>query len=194
MIDAVIFDLDGVLVDSEQVWDEVREDYTRERGGVYSASAARDMMGMSAPEWSRYMVESLGVPGLPEHVVADVLARMLERYGEEPPLLPGAVEVSPETQALIDSEVRRVVEDAHRDVTTLLTDNRGKLDVLARSLLQHETLDERQAYAAAGVTPVGGPRIEAARRLLRDVKAFRAEAETTSDASGDGNAPATAGR
>ena len=92
MIDAVVFDLDGVVVDSEQVWDEVRERYTRERGGTYGPSAARDMMGMSAPEWAAYMVEALGVPGPPEQVVADVLARMLERYGEEPPLLPGAVD------------------------------------------------------------------------------------------------------
>ncbi|HZT16953.1 MAG TPA: HAD family phosphatase [Gaiellaceae bacterium] len=92
MIDAVVFDLDGVIVDSEQVWDEVRERYARERGGAYGPSAARDMMGMSAPEWSRYMVETVGVPGPPERVVADVLARMLDRYGDEPPLLPGAVE------------------------------------------------------------------------------------------------------
>jgi len=92
VIDAVVFDLDGVVVDSEQVWDEVREQYARERGGEYSASATRDMMGMSAPEWSRYMAESLRVPGPPERIVADVLERMLERYGDDPPLLPGAVD------------------------------------------------------------------------------------------------------
>jgi HAD superfamily hydrolase (TIGR01509 family) len=92
VIDAVVFDLDGVVVDSEQVWDEVRERYARERGGRYGPEATRAMMGMSAPEWSRYMVESVGVPGPPEDVVADVLARMLERYGERPPFLPGAVE------------------------------------------------------------------------------------------------------
>lgn len=92
MIDAVVFDLDGVVVDSEQVWDEVRERYTRGRGGDYTASATRDMMGMSAPEWSRYMVESLRVPGPPERIVADVLERMLERYGDDPPLLAGAVD------------------------------------------------------------------------------------------------------
>lgn len=87
-----MFDLDGVVVDSEQVWDEVRERYTRERGGVYTASATRDMMGMSAPEWSRYMAETLGVPVPPERIVADVVERMLERYGSDPPLLDGAVD------------------------------------------------------------------------------------------------------
>jgi len=92
VIDAVVFDLDGVIVDSEQVWDEVREVYTRETGGTYTDSAARDMMGMSSVEWSRYMADALGVPGTPEEINAAIVERMLERYGEAPPLLPGAVE------------------------------------------------------------------------------------------------------
>jgi HAD superfamily hydrolase (TIGR01509 family) len=87
---AVVFDLDGVIVDSEQVWDEVREDYTRASGGTYSESATRDMMGMSSPEWSRYMAETLRVPGTPEEINAAIVERMLARYGDAPPLLPGA--------------------------------------------------------------------------------------------------------
>lgn len=92
MIDAVVFDLDGVIVDSEQVWDEVRERYTRETGGTYTESATRDMMGMSAPEWSRYMAETLHVPGTPDEINAAIVERMLERYGEAPPFIPGAVD------------------------------------------------------------------------------------------------------
>jgi beta-phosphoglucomutase-like phosphatase (HAD superfamily) len=92
VIDAVVFDLDGVIVDSEQVWDEVRELYTNEVGGTYTESAGRDMMGMSSHEWSRYMSEHLGVPGSPEEINAEVVRRMLARYGEAPPLIPGAVE------------------------------------------------------------------------------------------------------
>jgi beta-phosphoglucomutase-like phosphatase (HAD superfamily) len=92
VIDAVVFDMDGVIVDSEQVWDDVREQYTRESGGTYTAAATRDMMGMSSVEWSRYMHEALGVPGTPEEINAEVVRRMLERYGEAPPLIPGAVE------------------------------------------------------------------------------------------------------
>ena len=92
MITAVVFDLDGVIVDSEQVWDEVREDYVRETGGTYSDESARDMMGMSSPEWSRYMAETLRVPGTPDEINAAIVERMLARYGEAPPLLPGAVE------------------------------------------------------------------------------------------------------
>jgi cell division protease FtsH len=67
------------------------------------------------------------------------------------PFLPGAAEVSPDTQRLIDEEVRRVVEEAHQEVLTLLEQNRDKLDSLAAALLEHETLDEEDAYAAAGV-------------------------------------------
>jgi HAD superfamily hydrolase (TIGR01509 family) len=89
---AVVFDLDGVIVDSEQVWDDVRELYTRETGGTYTDSAARDMMGMSSAEWSRYMAETLGVPRTPEEINEAIVERMLERYGAAPPLIPGAVE------------------------------------------------------------------------------------------------------
>ncbi len=92
MIEAVVFDLDGVIVDSEQVWDEVRERYTRESGGTYIESATRDMMGMSATEWSRYMADTLHVPGTPEEINAAIVERMLARYGEAPPLIPGAVD------------------------------------------------------------------------------------------------------
>ena len=92
MIAAVVFDLDGVIVDSEQVWDEVRENYVREVGGTYTDSATRDMMGMSSVEWSRYMADRLGVPGTPEEINAAIVERMLERYGQAPPLIPGAVE------------------------------------------------------------------------------------------------------
>jgi len=92
LIEAVVFDLDGVIVDSEQVWDEVRERYTRESGGTYTESATREMMGMSSLEWSRYMAEALGVPGTPKEINAAIVERMLERYGESPPLIPGAVE------------------------------------------------------------------------------------------------------
>jgi cell division protease FtsH len=71
------------------------------------------------------------------------------------PFLPGVAEVSQETQKLIDDEVRRIVESSHKEVVTLLQDNREKLDSLAGALLEHETLDEDDAYAAAGVEHSG---------------------------------------
>ncbi len=91
-IDAVVFDLDGVLVDSEQVWDDVRETLARERGGRWHAGAQRDMMGMSSPEWSRYMHETIGLADSPDEIVREVVARMLQRYAGGPPWLPGALE------------------------------------------------------------------------------------------------------
>jgi HAD superfamily hydrolase (TIGR01509 family) len=90
--DAVVFDLDGVIVDSEHVWDEVREELSRERGGRWHPGAQRDMMGMSSTEWSRYMHDVIGLSEPPEEISAQVVRRLLARYRDELPLVPGAVE------------------------------------------------------------------------------------------------------
>jgi HAD superfamily hydrolase (TIGR01509 family) len=91
-VGAVVFDLDGVLVDSEERWDAAREGLVRERGGTWTERATRDMMGMSAPEWSAYLRDELGVPMPAEEINREVVARMLAGYREELPLLPGADE------------------------------------------------------------------------------------------------------
>jgi HAD superfamily hydrolase (TIGR01509 family) len=92
VIDAVVFDLDGLLLDSEHLWDETREELVRERGGRWHERAQADMMGMSSVEWSRYLHEQLGLREPPEEINAEVVRRMMARYREELPLLPGAVE------------------------------------------------------------------------------------------------------
>ena len=92
MIGAVVFDLDGVLLDSEQVWDDVREELARERGGRWSDRAQRDMMGMSSPEWSRYMHDVVGLKESPGEISAEVVRRMEQRYAKRLPLIDGAVE------------------------------------------------------------------------------------------------------
>jgi HAD superfamily hydrolase (TIGR01509 family) len=92
VIDGVVFDLDGLLIETEEIWDEVREALVRERGGRWTESAQRDMMGMSSAEWSRYMHDELGVPDPPEEINRLVVERMAERYREHLPLLPGAVD------------------------------------------------------------------------------------------------------
>jgi HAD superfamily hydrolase (TIGR01509 family) len=88
----VVFDLDGVLVDSEQVWDEVREELARERGGNWHPGAQRDMMGMSSPEWSRYMHDRIGLTETPEEINRLVVERMLEHYHAGPPWISGALD------------------------------------------------------------------------------------------------------
>jgi HAD superfamily hydrolase (TIGR01509 family) len=90
--DAVVFDLDGLLLDTEQVWDAVREELTRERGGRWHDRAQADMMGMSSTEWSAYMHDELGLSEPPEELNRLVVERMAERYREGLPLIDGAVE------------------------------------------------------------------------------------------------------
>jgi HAD superfamily hydrolase (TIGR01509 family) len=92
MIDVVVFDLDGVVVDSEQVWDDVREQLAKERGGRWHEGAQAAMMGMSSPEWSAYMHDEIGLRESQEEINAEVVRRMLERYRGRLPLIDGAVD------------------------------------------------------------------------------------------------------
>jgi HAD superfamily hydrolase (TIGR01509 family) len=92
VVDAVVFDLDGVLIDSEPVWEQVRRAYVAEVGGRWLPDSQQRLMGMSTGEWARYLSEDLGVGRPPEVVAAEVIDRMARRYDEELPLLPGAVE------------------------------------------------------------------------------------------------------
>ena len=151
--DAVVFDLDGVIVDSEQVWDEVRELYARESGGRYTDQATRDMMGMSSPEWSRYMAEALGVPGTPDEINAAIVERMLERYGDAPPLIPGAVDA-----------VRRIA--AHVPLAIASSSNPELIEVVLRS---SGLARDFAAAVSSQEVPRGKPSpdvyLEAARRL-----------------------------
>ncbi len=93
MIEAVVFDLDGIIVDSEHVWDEIRQQLAEERGGRWHADASRDMMGMSSVEWSVYMRDVIGLRESPEEINAEVVRRLEDRYREALPLIPGAAEV-----------------------------------------------------------------------------------------------------
>jgi HAD superfamily hydrolase (TIGR01509 family) len=87
---AIVFDLDGVLVDSERVWDEVRQGLVAGRGGRWPADATTAMQGMSTPEWAAYLAGLAG--GSPEELAAQVVRAMADRYREHVPLLPGAVD------------------------------------------------------------------------------------------------------
>jgi HAD superfamily hydrolase (TIGR01509 family) len=92
VIEAVVFDLDGVVVDSEHVWDDVRRELAEERGGRWHDQASRDMMGMSSTEWSRYMHDVIGLQEPPDEINAEVVRRLEAVYRERLPLIPGAVD------------------------------------------------------------------------------------------------------
>ena len=92
MITAVVFDLDGVLIQTEEIWDDVRGRYIVDQGGRYDADAQRAMMGMSSKEWSRFLAEDLGVPRTAAQVNQDVIELMAAEYREHLPLIDGAVE------------------------------------------------------------------------------------------------------
>jgi len=92
LIEAVVFDLDGVLVDSEPVWEEVRREVVAAHGGHWAPDAQDRLMGMSTAEWSAYLVADLGVRLTPDEVAHVVVSAMAERYRSHLPLLPGAVD------------------------------------------------------------------------------------------------------
>jgi HAD superfamily hydrolase (TIGR01509 family) len=150
---AVIFDLDGVLLDSEAAWDSARRALAAERGRGWSESATRDMMGMSSPEWSRYMAEELGLDLPPEEISERVLSRLLAMYEDELPLLPGATEA-------VERVGRRwplgLATSSNREAIDLVLERSG-LDRLFRVSVSSEEV--------ARGKPAPDVYVEAARRL-----------------------------
>jgi HAD superfamily hydrolase (TIGR01509 family) len=153
LTEAVVFDLDGVLLQSEEVWDAIRERYVREAGGRYDDEVQRAMMGMSAPEWSRYLHEEAGVCQDPEDINRDVVERMLEAYRRELPLLPGAVEAVRRTA---ESFPLGLASSSNREVFEAVLDLAGIADCFSGTVSSEEV-------------PRGKPApdvyLEAARRL-----------------------------
>jgi HAD superfamily hydrolase (TIGR01509 family) len=156
MIEAVIFDLDGILIDSEHVWDEVRQQLAQERGGRWNENASRDMMGMSSIEWSRYMRDVVGLEEEPEEISAEVVRRLEERYRTEIPLIPGA------EQAVERLAVRwplALASSSNRELIDLVLTESG----LGRSFRASVSSEE-----VARGKPAPDVFLEAARRLDAD--------------------------
>jgi HAD superfamily hydrolase (TIGR01509 family) len=111
-----VFDLDGVLLDSEELWDMARRDVTAEYGGRWNDEATAAMQGMSSPEWAQYLHDALGVTLAPTRIIGMVVDRLLSRYRQGLPLMPGAVEAVRRIQARwplgLASSANRVVLDA----------------------------------------------------------------------------------
>jgi HAD superfamily hydrolase (TIGR01509 family) len=157
-IDAVIFDLDGVLVDTEHVWDDARRELARERGRPWPEDASRAMMGMSSLEWSRYMHEVVGLPEPPEEISAEVVRRLQDIYRRELPLFDGAV-----------SAVERLAK--HWPLGLASSSNRELIDLV----LELAGLAEYfRATVSSEEVPRGKPApdvyLETARRLAADPK------------------------
>jgi HAD superfamily hydrolase (TIGR01509 family) len=153
-IEAVVFDMDGVLVDTEHLWDEVREALTEEWGGRYTPEAQEAMMGMSSPEWSRYLHEVVGLREPPEVINAEVVRRMLERYEADLPVVPGAVEA-----------VRRLAAAGYR-LAVASSSNRELIDAVLRRLELTSVFDVTvSSEEVARGKPAPDVYLETARRL-----------------------------
>ena len=153
MIEAVVFDLDGVIVDSEHVWNEARERLARERGGRWHENAHRDMMGMSSLEWSRYMHDVIGLAEPPEEISAEVVRRLAAIYREELPLVPGAVEA---VERLAARWPLGLASSANRELIDLVL-SLSRLDAHFRATVSSEEV--------ARGKPAPDVYVEAARRL-----------------------------
>ena len=154
--------MDGVLVDSEQLWDEVREDLARERGGRWHDGAQADMMGMSSPEWSRYMHDVIGLSESPDEINAEVVRRLLARYSESLPLVDGAVAA---VERLASRWPLAVASSSNREVIDAVLDAAGIAERFAATVSSEEV---------ARGKPAPDVYLEAARRLGVDAKSCAA--------------------
>jgi HAD superfamily hydrolase (TIGR01509 family) len=119
---ALVFDLDGVLLDSEQVWNEAKEKLVRERGGRWREEAPRTMMGMSSLEWSRYLHDELGVPLEPDAISDEVVRRLEGVYRDRLPLIDGAAEA---VQRLATGVPLGLASSSNREIIDLFLELSG---------------------------------------------------------------------
>jgi HAD superfamily hydrolase (TIGR01509 family) len=175
VIEAVVFDLDGVLLDSEQVWDSTREQLVRERGGCWHEHAQRDMMGMSSVEWSRYMHDELGLREPPEEISAEVVRRLKTLYRERLPVLPGAREA---VERIAERWPLALASSSNRELIDLALELMGVADLFRATVSSEEVARGKPApdvYLEAarrlGVDPSRAAAIEDSHNGIRSAKA-----------------------
>jgi HAD superfamily hydrolase (TIGR01509 family) len=175
VIRAVVFDLDGVLIQSEEVWDTVRERFTRERGGRYDAEIQRAMMGMSSTEWSRFLHETAGVPDGPEQINDEVVRLMLDAYEQRLPLIEGAVEA---VQRLAAAYTLGVASSSNRPLIDAVLRAAGLEAYFAATVSSEEVAHGKPApdvYLEAarrlGVPPTNCAAVEDSHGGIRSAKA-----------------------
>jgi HAD superfamily hydrolase (TIGR01509 family) len=174
VIEAVVFDLDGVIVDSEQVWDEVRVELVHEAGLPFPPEATRAMMGMSSPEWSRYLVDEVGLPGSPEQANAAVVERMLEHYADGPPFIPGALDAM---QRIGARWPLAIASSSNRELIDVVL-AAAELDSMVRIAVSSEEVDRGkpapdvylEATRRLGVEPERAAAVEDSHNGLRSAK------------------------
>lgn len=132
---AVVLDLDGVIVDTEEVWDRERRAYAAAHGGTWTAAATRAMQGMSSAEWSRYLRGELGVDADPAAIARDVGHAVADHVERELPLLPGAVEA---VQRLAERYPLALASSANREVIDAVLRGAGIADRFAATVSSEE--------------------------------------------------------
>jgi HAD superfamily hydrolase (TIGR01509 family) len=172
---AVVFDLDGVLVDSEQAWDAARKDVVAAHGGTWREGAERDMLGMSSREWPVYVVERLGVELTPERVNRAVVDAMLRGYERALPLLPGAREA---VERVADRFPIGLASSSNREVIDVVLDRMGVAGRFAATVSSEEVARGKPApdvYLEAarrmGVEPASAVAIEDSENGIRSAHA-----------------------
>jgi HAD superfamily hydrolase (TIGR01509 family) len=175
MPDAVIFDLDGVLLDSEQLWNRAKEEVVGDTGGNWREEAPRVMMGMSSTEWARYLRNDLGVPLETDEISRRVVAKMEELYRAELPLLPGAVDV---VHALARRWPLGLASSSNREIIDLALEVAGLTDDFVATVSSEEVDRGKPApdvYLEAarrlGVQPERCAAVEDSHAGLRSAKA-----------------------
>jgi HAD superfamily hydrolase (TIGR01509 family) len=167
--------MDGVLIEGEEVWDAVREQLVRERGGRWASGAQAAMMGMSSPEWSSYMARELGVPMEPAGISSETVARVAARYRQALPLVDGAVEVA---TALAGRWPLGLASSANRPIITLVLDIAGLAGCFRATVSSEEVARGKpapdvylEAAARLGVPPDRCAAVEDSANGLRSAAA-----------------------